>query len=52
VESIGRKEDGWNSGNKSSAPAGFGGAVGGLWKWLKERGNRKNGITGVRQSLW
>uniref|UniRef100_A0A0D9Y8Y8 Uncharacterized protein n=1 Tax=Oryza glumipatula TaxID=40148 RepID=A0A0D9Y8Y8_9ORYZ len=49
VESIGRKEDGWNSGNKSSAPAGFGGAVGGLWKWLKERGNRKNGITGAAE---
>jgi hypothetical protein len=38
VEDIGRKEDGRNGNNKSSAPAGYGGAGGDWWKWLKERG--------------
>uniref|UniRef100_I1QG09 Uncharacterized protein n=1 Tax=Oryza glaberrima TaxID=4538 RepID=I1QG09_ORYGL len=41
VEDIGRKEDGRNGNNKSSAPAGYGGAGGGWWKWLKERDGGK-----------
>ena len=52
VSSKGGEGDGRNGNTKSSAPAGFGGAVGGLWKWLKERGNRKNGITSTRRSWW
>uniref|UniRef100_A0A0E0P602 DUF834 domain-containing protein n=1 Tax=Oryza rufipogon TaxID=4529 RepID=A0A0E0P602_ORYRU len=50
VASRGKEGDGRNGVDKTLVPAGLCGGGDELWRWLKERGKGRNGITSSRRS--